>query len=873
MTKGLQWVVAASVFATANQLWATGTATTTITAEDLAGHSSLTNRLNWTDASAWTAGVTSGTGAWTGFWQPDPTTDYLVYGKTVRTPRFKNYSFVGKSLTIGTQNPYNYGNLGIGDPAQTSTLTFENDGLVFANGAFGQFYGQPTTVNGKLRIEALPQNNGTTRFRLSTNNRMPAGDAAGVAGLTFTGAVTGDVGTLLQMHIYDYSENYNNCTATNSIYRFTGDLSGCHTTFRVRPWSNQGQYEWPDNRRAVFSTSSATMPGTVELWRGGAIQLYSASQSFALGSLMLSGDNLVDVPYDFATGRGATLDVTGSLSQTGNPALVRIRFSGTDTSSTVRFAVLKAPAGVTLEQTNFVLEPLGSTFRLEVADDTDGRSTLWLVRSKVIRLGQSDAANARESFCEGSIKSHGWLDVAANQWPTAGNDYLVEGLTLRTPNPQNITFAGDALKLLASTKEAVLACRASVSMTIPKLFMRAEAANVTFSHYASGAASTKTSWPYPESGLCLVSGDAEVSTSPGANGKICFNLSTGRGFKYEMPLHGTAVVAYEAYCESTQNAAPIGHHWLTVPNPDLKGQTILRYKANNTWTKSDMSVSIPVPSMDYSARVYIEDPLCFGGPLDTFNFQALQIEDYSVLHPMRSMTFDDPTRGIQIANMLNGGAPVARFDVTNDVVFTIKQKLNFASAEATLIKEGAGLLVFGAGCKPTFWNDQNESPSVSSNNLFRIAKGSFQPAAHQVCDGLQVSFAEGTKMILDARTTDANLLKYGLYNEIYRRGRTDRTGADVYPGKPLSLAAGATEYAIEIRDADYATTRRPVRKIGLVTVGNEYADEIAGKLKVTSPYTGSALTIETDVFDAPIHGGKLVTFSAVFSQGLIVVFR
>ena len=865
-------VISVLALVAVNQVLAADPATPNITADDAAGHSSLTNKFVWSDSANWTPGVASGSGSWTGAFQPDSSTDYLVYGKTIRTPRFADYTFNGKSITIGTLAPdYQYGNIGNGDPDRSSNvLTFANDGLVFANGAFGQFYGRPTTVNGKVRITSLPMASGATRFRMSMNNKMSAGEAAGVAGFTFTGAVTGEAGTLLQMHIYDWSSNYNNCTATNSIYRFTGDLSGCYSKFIVRPWSNKGQYEWPDDRRAVFSTSSASMPGVVELWRGAAIQLYSASQSFTLGSLTLSGDNLLDVPYDFGTSQGATLNVTDALSVTGRATIVRLRLSGSDSSAAVRHAVLKAPAGVVLDEADFSLERMNGMFRLEVANDTDGRSTLWLVRSKIIRLGQADASNTRESFCKGTLP-HGWSDVPADEWPKAGNDYLVDGLMLRTPNPQNITFGGDALQLLSGTKEATLACRASSSMTIPRLFMLSESANVNFSHYASGLASTKSSWPYPESGLCRVLGDATVQTTPGSNGKICFSLSTGRAFKYEMPLHGNAVIAYEAYCEATQNSAPIGHHWLTVPNTNLTGQTLLRYKASNTWTAGGRNVK--VPNMDYSARVYIEDPLCFGGPLPKFNYQALVIEDYSILHPMKSMAFDDPTRGIQIANLLNGGAPVARFDVTNDVVFTIKQKINFSSAEATLIKEGGGLLVFGAGCQPTFWDGQNPNPSVSSNNIFRIANGAFQPAAHGVCNGLQVSFAKGAKLVLDARTTDSDLLKYGLYNEVYRRGRTDRTGENVYPGKPLSLAGDATEYSVEILDADYATTRKPVKKVGICTVGSEYADEIEGKLKVSSPYDSASMSIEKEVFNSPVHGGKLVTFSAVFKHGMTLIFR
>lgn len=852
---------------------------------DVGDASSLTNKTAWSDASDWTAGETSSAAGYrTGVWQPNPAADYVFSkrGCMLRPPRFNDYRFIGRSLQLGTADGAS-ATFGVGTSLRTAVqeLDFSQSRLICANGAVSQYFTGATRILGPVEIVARPDVNGLPTFYFNANQQVwdTAGCNGGVA-LEFAGKVTGAVGTMAECRIFLYNESkpWENCSATNTVIRFTGDLSDCHATFVIRPWGNLAKDAVPiAGRRVTFSTSCAQMPGKLEVWRGGAIQLVGTETTFTVGELELCGDNLIEIPYDFDAGRGATL-VTKSLTQTGK---VRVRpvLTGTDDGTKAfAHALLKAPTGVTLNADDFVLDRAlaGVPYTLSVANDSDGCSTLWLKHGVLVTLAKGDGGSgAGVSFSPESGSPHHWQGVAADEWPTDGQDYLNDGQMLRGANtPDDQTFGGDTLTLRSQSGNATLALRAKKSVTVNDLRVDASyGRDVTISHYATA---NKDTWPNTQSGICDLNGCARVASDLTKDGGVLFSLSTERGFRYGLTLSGEALVTYEGFCEK-QSYKPNAYHWLTVANPDLTGKVRLCYKQSYDCTKSAYNYSwvpdegITLPNRTFGTRVFIDDPLCFGGPEPTFTYDALQIEDYTILHPMRSMTFDDATRGIQIANNKAGGAPVARLDVTNDVVLTICQKINFTGAEATLVKEGEGLLAFGAGCRPTFGTEQSADPSVSSNNLFRILEGAFKPTAHGVCDGLQVSFGKDAKLVLDAEPTDSDLARYGLYNAAYRAGRTDRTGADVYPGRPLSLEEGATAYRVEIVKGSKA---RPPKKLGLFTVGAEFADDLVGRIVVEHPYPSEWMTeIVAETFDAPEHGGQLVTFSLRFRRGCALILR
>lgn len=303
-------------------------------------------------------------------------------------------------------------------------------------------------------------------------------------------------------------------------------------------------------------------------------------------------------------------------------------------------------------------------------------------------------------------------------------------------------------------------------------------------------------------------------------------------------------MAYQAYCEASNANPPNGHHWVAASNPNLKGLVQIRYNADYTWTAGG---GVAVPSMDYCCRVYIGEADSLGGKLDKFDVAGINIEDYSVIHPMKTMTFDDPNRGIRIHNWITGGAAVGRFDITNDVTLTLKQRINFRGTPATLVKEGVGTLELGAGCLPTFGGEQADAPTSDGVGTFRITAGALKLTGANACRGLDVSFGKDTKLVLEADATDATLVATGL------------------EPRSLTLEGDAAGYAVEIVKG--AGDKPANKRVGLITVDESAASAVRGKITAANPYPGCSMSIVETKKD-----GK-VTFSAEFKRGFFLLFR
>ena len=822
----------------------------TLLSNDAIGNSSFTNAANWSDGKL----------------PDDPTVDYLIASSRVlRTPNYGDYVFTGKSLTIGTAT--SAGSLACCtlDTAAVRTVEFQNDGVVLVKGGLYQYNDRGTKVAGKITVAAPPENN----FCSGINQKTFQAGMQG-AGLWFTGTVVGEPGTRWRFQRSGY--NQTNCSATNSTFRFTGDLSGCYSTFVFRPYTAESAPV--DTNRVTFSVGAPSFPGKVELWAQAGLEPYDAAIDLTLGSLTCRAGSSILCRYDTASGDGCTITVTDALSVTA-PVRVTAAISG---KSAVRHALLKVPAGVTLNVSDFVLDGVDTAgCSLSVAPDDGGLSTLWIARGPVIELTTADTAAkngqpARESFRKSADATvgNGWSDGA---YPGPGTNYLVVGKAFRAPdqvkvngtNVRGFGFEGDSLTLKDGTTLAVR----SYAITNDHLYCVAQSKDVTISHYANGNRTlSPCPVPVPKNGFCIFAGRCRFSST--SDHWIFLSLSTDRGFRYDAELAGDANVRVQAYCEATQANPPNGHHLFTSVNTNLRGKVRFCYSGNNTWTHANGG-GAAAPSMDYCNHVYCTDPRNFGGPLAAFDRQAMKIMDYTIFHPVNDVTCDDETRGWSICNETKGGASVGRFDVTNGVTMTFKQQLNFNAEYATLVKEGEGTLELG-GFQPTFWSGGNPEPTaLTSNNMFRVTGGTVKALTGKVFNGLQVFFAPDTKLALDADSADETLATYGLLNDIYRSGRTDRTGDKQYLGKPVSLIDGATQLAVEIQAGENSVAPK---FLPLFTVGTEHAATLAGLLKVTHPFKGVQATIVcSEPFAAPRNGGTLTTIGVAFDRGMCIIIR
>jgi len=138
--------------------------------------------------------------------------------------------------------------------------------------------------------------------------------------------------------------------------------------------------------------------------------------------------------------------------------------------------------------------------------------------------------------------------------------------------------------------------------------------------------------------------------------------------------------------------------------------------------------------------------------MDTFAFNAIDLGDRAVLTPMTDgIVLNEPTRGIFARN-------ASMINVTNDLVFTMQQRMTYAGA---LTKIGTGRLRLG-GLAPRFTTDQLETP-LEGTNILNIANGSLTPFSDTAFKGLVVNFAAGTSLVLEHPSAlSADAARYGM---------------------------------------------------------------------------------------------------------------
>ena len=174
-------------------------------------------------------------------------------------------------------------------------------------------------------------------------------------------------------------------------------------------------------------------------------------------------------------------------------------------------------------------------------------------------------------------------------------------------------------------------------------------------------------------------------------------------------------------------------------------------------------------SLEDSTKLGIAVPLALGGPLDTFMFDALELNVFGCLKPLASMTLDTANRGIFV-NWFG------RMLVESNLVFHVNERLTMGG---TLEKMGAGTLWLGASAAPMFTGTQLVDPpsaaGADGTNLVRVLEGALGATTTNAVDGLALSFAEGGKLAVDLAAT-GDMATYGLYN---KKGTVTFDGANL----------------------------------------------------------------------------------------------
>ena len=137
------------------------------------------------------------------------------------------------------------------------------------------------------------------------------------------------------------------------------------------------------------------------------------------------------------------------------------------------------------------------------------------------------------------------------------------------------------------------------------------------------------------------------------------------------------------------------------------------------------------------AALTFNSDVALGGALDTFKYDSLTLDKYSVLRPATSIDFSTENRGIY------GSGPFG-FDVTNGVTFKVGVPVKM---DDIMFKHGAGDLILGGAIS---------FGGSSSNATCYVREGGIGALNDAAVAGLNMVFSNGTKIVLSSDATLVN---------------------------------------------------------------------------------------------------------------------
>lgn len=645
------------------------------------------------NAACWTDGQTA-----------HPKADYLIdVANAIRLPT-TNSVFNGNSLKLGTDTA------AASLYQKSGNLAFAHDGLFLKNVDWGHWdAGKDVTIDGNVTVLA------PTAARFSSNNDN--------AGLTFTGVWAGDATTGIEA--FDDKSPLQDYTLS-----LLGDLSRYFGGIRVY-------------KGAVLRLGETVFPGTLKMDNvGGAGVLKTADETtgVTLGTFVLTAGTTLEAQARLVDGTEPATNsgfrVTGALEVTGpiavtRPSALEGGVSVLSASPELRFPLLTKAAAATgeLKLDDFALTNASTSavidglLALAVNTDADtGDTSLELVRKPVVAQLKGTAQTDPSPFTTAGF----WSDGEA---PHAGAVYASNQKSIRTAyGVEEDAFVGDALVL-----DSTLVLQSKV-VNVPTLYC-------------------KSRW---DSAANRQVGASIQNWHP--NGDTTTNAFAVGGTK---ALTGRRLVLLDNLAETTVTLngdgslvridSPVeGAGQLTVSvNDGSRGAYVELAGDNMKWTGRLCAVATigqtrAAPNYTNTCEVLFRKPEHLGGPLASFDVAAVILQKKAVLHPLETMTWDEPTRGLEIRN-LGGGI---RADA--GVVFTVKNPIRLVG---TLGKVGDGTLVLGGEIAVA----GNASPVIE------VLEGGLRTCAKASVDGLTLAFGARGAIEADVTAT-GDAATYGLYN-------------------------------------------------------------------------------------------------------------
>ena len=221
--------------------------------------------------------------------------------------------------------------------------------------------------------------------------------------------------------------------------------------------------------------------------------------------------------------------------------------------------------------------------------------------------------------------------------------------------------------------------------------------------------------------------------------------------------------------------------------------------------KGRFLVALPETTSASLARgITIAHPYALGGAMDAFTYDALELRDWQGLKITESMTLATPNRGILMGTN-------AFFEVATGKAFALCEPLR---VKRGFMKRGAGTLEFGA---PVLLGADGQADPDGVNNILTVEAGGFKPLTTDGLEKLDLVFAEGSKLVIDAESSDPDVQAKGL-------SLPRETG----------LTVSGERFPVEI---ETIMTNKPdhAKSVRLMTLPTATANALVSKIDVTIP--------------------------------------
>ena len=364
-------------------------------------------------------------------------------------------------------------------------------------------------------------------------------------------------------------------------------------------------------------------------------------------------------------------------------------------------------------------EALYENLNYAVVPGEGGAQMLTVSHRKIVYLDVADGS-AAGSFMLDDNKNH-WSDDSII---SPENDYYVgsgkdsEGHAKNGYFPSGThTFNGATLTICGNGS---VWGRASCDLTVPD-----------FRWVPNSTGGSQIQFDNP----CTISGRLRIVDVPGKSFRV--EGWNGKTMTVASEIDGAGTLDLASY----NAVSPIANYAFTGLNTNFTGRIRLYHKELTKAEDNDRNC----------VTLTVSDQRNLGGACPAFVYDAFSLATHSILKVSGSVTFDEPTRGWFVGD-------IGRINVAAGETVTVTNKQITYAGEFR--KEGAGTLRLGGTAK--FTAEAIDTPHEGTNVL-KIAAGSLTPTDTTCCDGLAISFATGSKLVLDASAT-GDLKTYGLYD-------------------------------------------------------------------------------------------------------------